>query len=71
MTCKDCPLKYLGQIDRTFRTRYNEHIRELQTNGKTSKYAQHILNTIHNNDTMENTMKVLQVERKVKNVNTH
>jgi hypothetical protein len=42
MTCKDCPVKYLyvvGQAGLTFRTRYNEHNREIQANGKTSKYA--------------------------------
>jgi hypothetical protein len=51
---------------RTFRTRNNEHSREIQTNGKTVKYAQHLLNTTHNYDTMESTMKMLQVERKGK-----
>jgi hypothetical protein len=66
MTCKDCLLKYVGQTGRTFRTRYNEYIREIQTNGKTSKYDQHIPNTTHYYDTVANTMKVLQVERKGK-----
>jgi hypothetical protein len=64
MICRDCPLKYVGQTGRTFRTRCNEHIREIQTNGKTSKYAQHKLNTTHNYDTMEKTMNILHVEKK-------
>jgi hypothetical protein len=52
------------QMGRTFRARYNKHIREIQTNGKSSKFAQHILNTTHNYDTKEKTMKILHVERK-------
>jgi hypothetical protein len=48
MTRKDCPTKYAGQTGRTFRARYNEHMREIKTNGKTSKYAQHIHDTMHN-----------------------
>jgi hypothetical protein len=44
--------------------RYNEQIREIQTNSKSSKYALHILDTTHNYDTMEKTMKILHVERK-------
>jgi hypothetical protein len=63
MECKECPLKYAGQTGRTFRTRYNEHI-ETQTNGESSKYAQHILDTTHNYDTMEEKIKILHVERK-------
>jgi hypothetical protein len=53
-------IKHVGQ---TFRTRYNGHIREIQTNGKCSKFAQHILDTTYNYDIMEKTMKILQVER--------
>jgi hypothetical protein len=64
MICRDCPLKYVGHTGHTFRTRYNEHIREIQTNGKTSKYAQHILNTTHNYDTMQKLMNTLHVEQK-------
>jgi hypothetical protein len=47
MTYEDFPLKYVTQTGRTFRTRYNEHIREIKTNGETSKYAQHLLDTPH------------------------
>jgi hypothetical protein len=64
MECKGCPLKYVGQTGRTFRTRYSEHIREIQTNGKNSNYAQHIHDTTHDYVTMEKTVKILHVERK-------
>jgi hypothetical protein len=36
----------------------------MQSNGKSSKFAQHLLHTTHNYDTMEKTMKILHVERK-------
>jgi hypothetical protein len=69
MACKDCPLKYIGQTGWTFRTRYNEHIREIKTNGQRSKFAQHILDTTHNHDTIEQTMEILHIERKGKMLN--
>jgi hypothetical protein len=45
MICKDCPLKYIGQTGHTFRTRYKERIREIKTNGQSSKFAQHRYDT--------------------------
>jgi hypothetical protein len=64
-----CAQKCIGQTGRTLRTIYNEQIRVIQKNGKISKYALHILNT-HNYDTIENTMKRLQVEGKWKMLDT-
>jgi hypothetical protein len=63
MGCKDCDLKYVGQTGCTFRTRYKEHIREIKTNGQKSKFAQHILDTTHNYDTIEITMAILHIEK--------
>jgi hypothetical protein len=48
MLCKECLLKYLGQMGRMFRIRYYEGIRDIETNGRSSKFAQHILDTTHN-----------------------
>jgi hypothetical protein len=64
------PLKYVGQTGCNFRTRYKAHIREIQRNRKTSKYAQHILNTTHNYDAIENTMRMLHVEMKGRMLDT-
>jgi hypothetical protein len=58
MICKDCLLRYIRQTGRTFRTKYEEHIREIKTNGQSSKFVQHILDTTHNHDTMDQTMKI-------------
>jgi hypothetical protein len=41
MIRKDCPLRYIGQTGHTIKTRYKEHIREMKTNGQSSKFAQH------------------------------
>jgi hypothetical protein len=68
MICKDFPLKYVGQMGRTFRARCNEHIREIQTNIKTSKYAQHILHMTHNCDITEKTMKNIACRKERANV---
>jgi hypothetical protein len=70
MACKDCPLKYIGQMGRTFRTRYKEHIRTIKRNGQSSKFTQHVLDMTHNHNTMERTMKILHVERKWKMLNS-
>jgi hypothetical protein len=69
MACKDCELKYIGQTGRTFRTRYKEHIREIKTNGQKSKFAQNILDTTHNYDTIEHTMELLHLEKNGKMLN--
>jgi hypothetical protein len=41
----DCPLKYIGQTGRTFKTRYKEHIQAIRNNNGKSGYSKHILNT--------------------------
>jgi hypothetical protein len=69
MTCKDCPLKYVGQTGRNFRTRYKEHIREIKMNSHKSKFAQHILDTSHNYVTIEETMNILHIEKKGRMLN--
>jgi hypothetical protein len=64
MNCGDCELKYVGQTRCTFRTRYKEYIREIKTNGQKSKYAQHILDTIHEYGKIEQIMEILHLEKK-------
>jgi hypothetical protein len=44
MKCMDCPMKYIGQIGRTFNTRYKEHIHDIRSNNSNnSGYSNHIL----------------------------
>jgi hypothetical protein len=64
MQCADCLKKYIGQTGRIFQTRFKEHIRDIKNNGHNSKFAQHILDTIHDYGMMEETMKPLHIEKK-------
>jgi hypothetical protein len=63
-------LKYVGQTGRTFRTRNKDYIRGIKRNGNTSEYAQHILDTAHNYESIEETMKILHVAKKSKMLDT-
>jgi hypothetical protein len=47
LKCSSCPLKYVGQTDRNFHTRFKEHIQAIRTNKQSSTFAQHILDTQH------------------------
>jgi hypothetical protein len=69
LKCNSCPLKYIGQTGRNFRTRYNEHIQAIHYNIN-SKYAQHILDTGHAYGTIDNTLNILQFEKKIKKMNS-
>jgi TPP-dependent indolepyruvate ferredoxin oxidoreductase alpha subunit len=66
LQCNECPLKYIGQTGRTFRDRYKEHINAIRFNKPHSKFALHILNTGHSYNTIEETLKVLHVEKRLK-----
>jgi hypothetical protein len=59
-----CQLNYIGQTGRNFRTRYKEHIQAIHTNKTTSRYAQHILDTGHAYNTIEDTLNILHFEKK-------
>jgi hypothetical protein len=59
-----CPLKYVGQTGRNFRTRFKEHIQTIRTNKRSSKFAQHILDTQHTYGTMGETVDIFQFGKK-------
>jgi hypothetical protein len=66
----DCPLKYIGQTGRIFRTKYEEHIEAIRNNNSNSGYSDHILNTGHAYRSISDTMKVVKIEKKGKHLNT-
>jgi hypothetical protein len=66
LQCTDCPKKYIGQTGRTFEARFKEHARDIRNSGQNSKFAQHILDTGHEYETIEKTMKILRIEKRVK-----
>jgi hypothetical protein len=70
LKCSSCQMKYVGQTGRNFRVRYREHIHAIRSNKTTSKYAQHILETGHAYNTLENTLNILQFEKKSQKMNS-
>jgi hypothetical protein len=68
--CMDCPLKYIRQTGRTFKTRYKEHIQAIRSKNSNSGYSNHMLNTEHTYGSIADTMKVLKTEKKGKHLNT-
>lgn len=64
LQCADCPQKYIRQMGRTFKTRFKEHVRDLKNDGQNSKFAQQIFDTKLEYEIMEETMKILHIEKK-------
>jgi hypothetical protein len=60
--CLDCPLKYIRQTGRIFKTKYKEHIHDIRSNN--SGYSNHILNTGHTYGTITDTMEIVTTRRK-------
>ena len=71
LQCADCPLSYIGQTGRTFNIRYKEHIRDIKNNGLSSKFAQHIIDTLHDYGTINNTLEVLYIGKKGRLLDTY
>jgi hypothetical protein len=70
MKCLDCPLRYIGQTGRTFKTRYKEHIQAIRNNNGNSEYSNYILNTGHTYGTITDTMDIIRYGRKGRHLNT-
>jgi hypothetical protein len=54
----------------SFRTRFQEHLRDLKYNNQKSKFAQHLLDKQHSMDRMENTMDIIHITSKGKMIDT-
>jgi hypothetical protein len=70
MKCLDCPLKYIGQTERTFNLRYKEHIQAIRSNCSKSGYSNHILNTGYPYGKIKDTKDVIRIGRKSRHLNT-
>jgi hypothetical protein len=55
---------YIGQIGCNFKTRFKEHIQDIRNNRTKTGYSQHIINTGHEYGNIENTLNVLNVQKK-------
>ncbi|PNF43062.1 hypothetical protein B7P43_G02713 [Cryptotermes secundus] len=69
--CANCPLKYVGQTGRTFKVRFREHIRDIKSNGQSSKVAQHALDTTHGYSTTDKILEVLYIGKKGRTLDTY
>jgi hypothetical protein len=70
MKCMDCALKYIQQTSRTFYTRYEEHIQAIRRNNSNLGYSNHILSTGHTYGSITDTIKIMEIEKKGKHLNT-
>jgi hypothetical protein len=70
LTCKECNQKYIGQTDRTFKTRYNEHINAIKSNKSTKKSAQHLLDNQHSYGTVTRLYGYTTCNKKGQHMNT-
>jgi hypothetical protein len=59
----DWLLKYVGQMGRTFDTRYKEHIHDIRNNNSKSGYSNHILNTGHTYGTITDIIDIITTGR--------
>jgi hypothetical protein len=62
--CPDCHMNYVGQTDRSFRLRYNEHLRDYRYNTDKSKFAQHLTERKHSFVPIDDIMSVLHKTQK-------
>jgi hypothetical protein len=60
----------VGQTDRSFQQRYNEHKQSFQKNCHTSSFAQHLLKQAHPLGNIHNTMQNLHFQGKSAHFNT-
>jgi hypothetical protein len=63
MKCLECPLKYIGQTDRTFHTRYKERVKAIRNNNSNSEYSNHILNTGHKYGSITDAVDIIRIYR--------
>jgi hypothetical protein len=56
LTCNTCQQGYVGQTNRSFKLRYQEHTRYIKNNNPQSAYALHILQNQHEYGPMNTTM---------------
>jgi hypothetical protein len=70
LTCNDCNRKYIGQADRPFRIRFQEHFRDFKYGNVKSKCAQYNRDNKHSIGSMEDIMEILHITRKGNIMNT-
>jgi len=70
LTCPECNKVYVGQMGRSFTQRFKEHRNTFKSNRNTSNYTKHDLEHLHPFGPIQETMQVLQYQRKGTHPNT-
>ena len=60
LTCNTRKMSYIGQTSRNLNQRYREHIRYIRKNDPQSAYAQNILENLHEQRSITDTMSLLK-----------
>jgi hypothetical protein len=69
-TCHDYNRKYIGQTERPFHLRFQEHFRDFKYGSGKSKFAQHLLDNKQSIGSMEDIMEILHITEKGNMMNT-
>ena len=64
LTCPTCNMKYTGQTGRSFRIRFQEHLRDFKHGNGKSSFAQHLLENGHANGPIEDIMSTICIIKK-------
>jgi len=70
LTCPECNKVYVGQTGRSFTQMFKEHRSAFKSNRNTSNYAKHASEHLHPFGPIQETMQVLQYQRKGTHLNT-
>ena len=63
-------MTYTGQTGISFKTRFQEHVRDFKYNDRKWAFAQHLLDNGHSIGKMEDIMKVVHMKNKGRMLNT-
>jgi hypothetical protein len=72
LKCKECPKFYIWQTGRNFSCRYKEHIQAIKSGNQAnqkSMFADHILERNHSCGKLEETIEILNFEKKGEKMN--
>jgi hypothetical protein len=70
LTCPDCRMNYVGQTGRSFRLKYNEHLRDYRYNTNKSRFAQHVAENKHSFGPIDDIMTALHKTHKGRMMDT-
>jgi len=63
-------MKYIGQTERSFRIRFQEHLRDFKYNNNKSKFSVHLIENKHSIGCTNDIMEILHVTNKGRSMDT-